>query len=135
MSFLTTPGGSVKGCLTFKERPVTPPEIRKYRRSANLEPGKRYQHHGIADDISNMHLDNKIFGEASEAARVTAADLLTHTKLSDLSKITLAKAEKTYKGAAREQLGKSYSHNYNDRFKEIKGASNKKIKSVYLCNL
>lgn len=121
MSFLSQKGGSVKESLTFEERPATPPEIRKYRRSANLAPGARFKHFGIADDIAGMNLDSKTFGDKSEAARTTAHDLLTHHKLSDLEKLNLVKAEKVYRGAAREQLGKSYSHNYNENFKAMEG--------------
>ncbi len=122
MSFLTEKGGSVKGCLTFGTRSSTPPEIRKYRRSANLEPGKRFQHYGIADDIPRMDLDAKTFGEKSEPTRVTASDLLKHEKLSDLQKINFVKSEKVYKGAAREQLGKTYTRGYNDNFKKMDGS-------------
>ena len=121
MSFLLTPGGTVKGCLTFGERAVTPPEVRKYRRSANLEPGKRFTHYGMADDLKKMNLGELTFGEASEPSRVTASDLLTHHKMSSLEKINLTKAEKVYKGAAREQLGKSYSRGYNERFQDMDG--------------
>ena len=44
-------GGTSKECLTFTARPGTPEEIRKFRRSANLEPGKRFVHPGVADDF------------------------------------------------------------------------------------
>ena len=121
MSFLNQPGGNVKECLTFKERASTPPEIRKYRRSANLAPGKKFQHFGTADDIKSLDLDAKIFGDASEPARTTAADLLSHQKLSDFDKLSLLKAEKCYKGAARDQLGKTVSHNYGGLYKEMEG--------------
>ena len=111
----------MKECLTFKERASTPPEIRKYRRSANLAPGKKFQHFGTADDIKSLDLDAKIFGDASEPARTTAADLLSHQKLSDFDKLSLLKAEKCYKGAARDQLGKTVSHNYGGLYKEMEG--------------
>ena len=68
-----------------------------------------------------MRLDEKIFGEKAESSRVTASDLLKHEKLSDLQKINFVKAEKVYKGAAREQLGKTYTRNYNDNFKKMEG--------------
>jgi excinuclease UvrABC nuclease subunit len=48
---------TVKSCMVFEERASTPPEIRKYRRSTNLEPGNRFKHHGVVDDYEAMDLD------------------------------------------------------------------------------
>ena len=121
MSFLSNPGGTVKQSMTFQERPKTPPEIRKYRRSANLEPGARFKHFGTADDYAKMNLGDLTFGEKSESIRTTAHDLLSHHKLSDFEKLELMKAEKVYKDAAKNRLGKSTSYNYNDNFKAMEG--------------
>lgn len=107
MSFFKDPGATTKDCLNFGERPGTPPEIRKYRRSAYLEPGKRFQHHGIVDDLPAMGLSNKIYGEASDIGGATAQDLINHKKLSELEKMNLVRAEKVYRGAAREPLGRT----------------------------
>lgn len=107
--------------MTFQERPKTPPEIRKYRRSANLEPGARFKHFGTADDYAKMNLGDLTFGEKSESIRTTAHDLLSHHKLSDFEKLELMKAEKVYKDAAKNRLGKSTSYNYNDNFKAMEG--------------
>lgn len=104
----TGQGGSVVECMKFPDRPGTPPEIAKYRRSANLEPGRRYQHYGIADDLKTMNLDSKVFGDFSDPAQVTAADLINHKKPSNLERINLVKAEKVYKGITREPLGRGY---------------------------
>ena len=49
-------GGSTIECMTFQQRPGTPPEIAKYRRSNNLQPGKRFVHPGIHDDLQTMNL-------------------------------------------------------------------------------
>lgn len=98
---------TTKDCLTFGERPDTPPDVKKYRRSTYLVPGQRFQHYGIVDDLKGMELDHKIFGVTSDSGNGTAADLLSHKKLTDLEKINLVKAEKVYKGAAREPLGKT----------------------------
>jgi len=114
MSFLYREGSATaKDCLTFTQRPGTPEEIKTFRRSANLEPGKRFLHHGYAKDSESLDLVNKTFGERSAADRITASDLIQHQKLTDLEKMNFVKAEKVYKGAAREPLGRSYSHNYN----------------------
>jgi EF-hand domain-containing family member B len=100
-------GGTARDCMDFVQRPGTPEEIRKYRKSANLAPGKRFQHHGIADDLKTMNLESKIFGEASELTRVTAADLLNHSKASELEKLQQIKAEKVYRARAKEPLGRA----------------------------
>ena len=106
-------GESVKGCLSFSQRASTPPEIRKYRRSANLEPGRRFLHYGIADDVQTMDLGNRVYGAVEKFTGGTAQELINHAKLTELEKLNILKAEKTYKGAAREPLGKCYSHNYH----------------------
>jgi hypothetical protein len=99
MSFLYKDNtATARDCLSFGERPGTPPEIRKYRRSAYLEPGKRFQHHGIVDDIEKMDLGNKNYGAASDKGNTTAADLINHKKLTELERMNLIKAEKVYKG-------------------------------------
>eukprot|EP01038_Epipyxis_sp_PR26KG_P016202 gene16202-22038_t len=98
---------TTKSCLRFDERPTTPPEIRKYRRSTNLEPGKRFQHHGLADDYSQLQLDDKIYGITErQQSKITAADLINLPKQSDLEKINKMKSELIYKSVKREPLGK-----------------------------
>jgi len=107
MSFLSVPGGSVKECLGFEERPSTPPEIRKYRRSTNLEPGHRFQHPGLADDYPKMNLDYRIYGIKDNPDRVTASDLINQPKTTELQRINNIKAEKIYKQLNKEPLGHS----------------------------
>jgi len=101
-------GGTAKDCLTFTERPITPPEVRKYRKSSYLEPGARFKHYGIVDDLKTMNLESKTFGEYSDPGEATAQELINHKKLTQLQKIDLDKAEKVYKGTSREPLGKTY---------------------------
>ncbi|KAG5179423.1 hypothetical protein JKP88DRAFT_349955 [Tribonema minus] len=45
--------GSAADCLTIRERPATPPEIRKWRRSQTA-PGERLQHPGLRDDVKRL---------------------------------------------------------------------------------
>ena len=47
---LTAFNESAKECLTWQERPITPPEIKKYRQSVIHEPSKTVRHFGVADD-------------------------------------------------------------------------------------
>lgn len=105
-------GGTAKLCMTFEKRPGTPESIKKFRRSNNLEPGKRFVHHGMAEDLPGMKLTDRIHGETSEFGRVTAHDLLSHNKATELEKLANEKAEKVYKARAREPLGKTFEHGY-----------------------
>lgn len=107
-------GGTARDCLaqSSDQRASTPPEIRRYRRSTNLEPGKRFVHYGVAEDVEKMRLGDKIHGMFSESSAVTASDLLTHHKPGELERINNYKAEQVYKSANREKLGKSLERNY-----------------------
>ena len=100
-------GGTVNQCLDFPARPGTPPEISKYRRSTQLAPGKRVQHPGIADDLKTMRLDEGTYGAGSDNGNGTAAELINHKQLSAMQRMAKEKAEKVYRGAAREPLGRT----------------------------
>ena len=90
----------------YEERASTPPEIRKYRRSTNLEPGIRFKHHGVVDDYDTMNLDEKIYGMTENSrSRIGASDLINHRKPTELERINTIKAEKVYKQQNREPLG------------------------------
>jgi len=97
---------TAKECMMMDERPSTPPEIRKYRRSTNLEPGRRFKHHGVVDDYGSMELDDKIYGITENGRyRIGASDLINHPKPTELERINTIKAEKVYKQQNREPLG------------------------------
>lgn len=100
-------GGSAKDCLAAEVRPITPPEIRKYRRSTNLEPGKRFVHYGVADDLEGMNLDSKVFGSFIERGSNTAADLISRDRPTELERINQLKSERIYKSSKREILGQT----------------------------
>ena len=100
-------GGTTKECLAAEERPSTPPELRKYRRTTQLEPGRRFVHYGIADDLKTMDLDSKVYGAYSERGSNTAADLINHSRPSELERINVQKAERVYKSTLREKLGQT----------------------------
>lgn len=65
---------TAKDCLVNVERSETPPKISKYRN--NVQPGRKYIHHGLFDDFSELNLDNKVFGVTSECVRYTVAHLI-----------------------------------------------------------
>lgn len=94
-------------CLIFDDRASTPPHVRKFRRSTYLEPGKRYQHHGVADDYPQLNLGGKIFGVTESHFRDGAADLIRPPPMSELARMNMIKSEKIYKHTMREPLGRS----------------------------
>lgn len=97
---------TAKGCLYYEERSTTPPEIRKFRRSTNLEPGRRFQHHGLVDDYQNLALDDKVFGITDAFSKHGAAELINQPKLTELQRINNIKAEKVYRQQNKEPLGR-----------------------------
>lgn len=98
-------------CLNFDDRSSTPPHVRKFRRSAHLEPGKRYQHPGVVDDYPKLHLEDKIFGITDQASRDGASDLINLGKPTEFDRLTQVKAERLYKSTAREPLGRTAERN------------------------
>ena len=93
-------------CLIFEKRPGTPEEIRRFRKSANLQPGKRFLHPGLQVDYKTMDLGSRTFGKTSDEP-TSAGDLLSHNKFSEYEKLKTLKAEKSYKQMAKEPLGMS----------------------------
>ena len=103
------PFESTKACLTFEERPPTPPEIRKFRRSAAMEPGKS---HSRFDDSTTLGLKDKVFGAKSETGVANASELINLPKTSWVQEVKIGKLEQVYHTLKREPLGKSYSRDY-----------------------
>lgn len=100
-------GGTARECLAFEQRPRTPPEIGRFRKSTTLALEKRYLHHGSAADYQAMNLGELTFGEKGERGDNTAADLLNHSKLTELEQINMEKSERIYRQKAMEPLGRS----------------------------
>jgi hypothetical protein len=116
--------GSTADCMVFGERPRTPEEIRKYRRSANLEPGKRFQNPKTVVDLETLQLEQKTFGVSSKRAEVTAATLLNQTPANGtVGKLNFKKAENIYYTTKREPLGQVYSRHHQLPQKFLEGMS------------
>jgi hypothetical protein len=101
-------GSTAKECLTLEsKRPPTPPELKKYRRSTYLEPGKRFQHPGIADDFNNMNLEGRVYGIRSDKGNGTADEVVSGSKqkLTEAERLVRIKNEKIYKSTSQESLG------------------------------
>jgi hypothetical protein len=118
---------TTRSCLKFDERPGTPPEIRKYRRSTNLEPGRRFQHYGVADDFDKMQLNDKIFGITDKHNKIQASDLISSSRPTELQKLNNLKAERVYKSVNREPLARSPERNVKLPSKFIEGYSISKV--------
>lgn len=96
-------------CMIFQERPRTPEHIHQFRRSANLEPGKRYQNPSTKSDLETLRLEARTFGISSKSSDTTAEALLKQNSgVGTVGKLNFVKAEKVYHTTTREPLGKTY---------------------------
>ena len=100
-------GGTTKDCLNFGDRPSTPPEITKFRKSSSLAPGTRYIHHGTLADYQSKNLGELTFGEQTDCGTNNAADLLNHHTFSELQRLNNLKSERVYRATTREPLGRT----------------------------
>lgn len=110
-------------CMTYQERPRTPEEIRKFRRSANLEPGKRFQHPSTKSDVEALRLEARTFGITSKSSETTTHALLNqNVGVGTVGKLDFVKAERIYHTTNREPLGKTYTRGTHLPEKYQKGA-------------
>jgi hypothetical protein len=116
-NFLQPPAGishldaneNAVACMTYQERPRTPEEIRKFRRSANLEPGKRFQHPSTKADMDALRLEARTFGVTSKSSETTTSALLNqNVGVGTVGKLDFVKSEKIYHTTNREPLGATY---------------------------
>lgn len=96
-------------CMTYQERPRTPEDIRKFRRSANLEPGKRFQHPSTKADMDALRLEARTFGVTSKSSETTTHALLNqNVGVGTVGKLDFVKSERIYHTTNREPLGATY---------------------------
>ncbi|GAQ80676.1 hypothetical protein KFL_000590290 [Klebsormidium nitens] len=94
------------------ERPETPPEIKKYRKSTRYEPGKVVKHYGLADDKVPLR-ENQAFGMKKEkTADDNVASVIRATPESAMLKWHQERKEDIYASTKREPLGKPMSRGY-----------------------
>lgn len=85
--------GTTASCLSFAERPQTPPHEKKYRQSALHEPGAIVRHFGTAEDA----LPEGTFGRATHAKPgESVADYIQSYPQSALKQWALQQAEDVY---------------------------------------
>ena len=99
---------TARACMAFTEPPRTPPDVRMFRRSAKLEPGTRFQNHKMQEDSSTLRLIDRKYGATSNQSGDTTSALISAARPTILQKIRDEQAEKLYKGAQREPLGRGY---------------------------
>lgn len=105
--------GSTSDCMIFNERPTTPEHIKKYRKSHNLEPGKRFQNPKNTLDNEILKLDGRTFGITSRQSDTNAAELLKQTPPNGVvGKLNFIKAENIYYTTKREPLGQVYTRHH-----------------------
>ncbi|KAF4324143.1 hypothetical protein BBO99_00001803 [Phytophthora kernoviae] len=97
-------------CLTFGQRPGTPEEIRRYRKSYFSEPGARIAHPGLVDDLKRIDPMTK-FGIVTTGSE-HVPEMLVSGPATEYQRINLAKLETNYASHKREPLGKTYSRGH-----------------------
>eukprot|EP00640_Fibrocapsa_japonica_P001141 CAMPEP_0113937352 /NCGR_PEP_ID=MMETSP1339-20121228/3985_1 /TAXON_ID=94617 /ORGANISM="Fibrocapsa japonica" /LENGTH=425 /DNA_ID=CAMNT_0000940077 /DNA_START=106 /DNA_END=1380 /DNA_ORIENTATION=+ /assembly_acc=CAM_ASM_000762 len=109
VSTSSAPHDNTASCLQLEERPSTPENVRKWRRSGNAEPGAHVLHPGIAADVKGYDQQGKrVFGVSTKGS--DHVDDVWHQQgtMSEYQEIKHEMAEKTYYRAKREPLGASY---------------------------
>lgn len=96
--------GTAAQCLTMEERPPTPPEIRKWRRS-QIQAGERVLHPGLREDVKK--LDPKaIYGDCKAVQSDHVADVWRQDT-TGLGKLKQDMAERLYHSVKNEPLGRT----------------------------
>jgi hypothetical protein len=97
-------------CLTIKERPTTPEEIRKYRKSYFADAGVRVVHPGLIDDVKKIDPNTKYGSHTADSEHVE--HVFGHGPQTDFEEYQNAKQEACYHSRQREPLGKSYNRGH-----------------------
>ncbi|TMW64102.1 hypothetical protein Poli38472_014219 [Pythium oligandrum] len=97
-------------CLTFDARPVTPEEVRRYRKSYFAEPGARIAHPGLINDLKQIDPLTKHGVSTSGSHHVP--DVLANAPATEYQRMQQQRSESTYASLKREPLGRSYSRGH-----------------------
>ncbi|KAG2768699.1 hypothetical protein JG687_00011572 [Phytophthora cactorum] len=97
-------------CLTFPQRPRTPEEVGRFRKSYFSEPGSRIAHHGLINDLKQVDPMTK-FGVVTTGSE-HVPEMLISGPATEYQRINLGKLESNYVSHKREPLGKSYSRGH-----------------------
>jgi len=105
---------SVAACIKHDHpnRPTTPPEISKYRKSTIHEPGKIVKHYGAANNVI-PHPKDEPFGYKSGVGKGEGvAEVIKNFPESELMQWRLERQEDVYASSKREPLGQSYNRGH-----------------------
>jgi hypothetical protein len=90
--------------------PDTPPHIKKFRKSMNMEPGKKQKHYGLMDDPTPD--ENFMYGKKTHGSE-HVEEVIKAQNLAGLADYNNDLKEAKYQSHIREPLGKSYARGYN----------------------
>ncbi len=92
----------------FIKAPDTPPNIKKYRKSFNNQPGIKQRHYGLVDDeIPGQTFGKKTYGSEH------VEEVIKAQNMAGLADYNNDLKEGKYHSHIREPLGKSYQRGYN----------------------
>jgi len=109
-------GESAKHCLSFGDRPSTPPHIRKYRKSC-FGPGQRRIHYGTYDDAKTFEKEREKLSKSQSTFGVSSAgslhvdDVFSHGPQTSMHDTLNANLERHFK-SRQHALGKGKSHGH-----------------------
>eukprot|EP00288_Rhodomonas_lens_P013664 CAMPEP_0177700142 /NCGR_PEP_ID=MMETSP0484_2-20121128/5944_1 /TAXON_ID=354590 /ORGANISM="Rhodomonas lens, Strain RHODO" /LENGTH=428 /DNA_ID=CAMNT_0019211337 /DNA_START=47 /DNA_END=1333 /DNA_ORIENTATION=+ len=99
-------------CFSGIERPPTPDDIKKYRKSFTGQPGKRIQHWGTEND--GLPRPEEFTYGVKGAKDMGVGDTLGgHLEPSTMQAYQQMRAEMVYDSSKKEPLGRSIGRNYN----------------------
>lgn len=106
----TMPDESTEFCVKPEPpRVQTPPEIKKFRKSFNEEPGAKQIHYGVADDPQPPQTFT--YGKKTHASD-HVHEVIKPNTLSGLTEFANKLKEDKYASAIREPLGQTLTRNY-----------------------
>lgn len=106
---LTSDSETAKVCFEPElqgPRPITPPEIKKYRKSTIHEPGVVNLHYGLADDPIPGAAEGMAYGSKVIGSEKVAQVIATYPQ-NEMMLWKRERQEEIYASAAREPLGRS----------------------------
>jgi hypothetical protein len=95
-------------CLNVENRPPTPPNIQRLRKSYYAEPGMIVNHHGLIEDCKKLDRMYRHGVTTHDSEHVDVA----FQKLDAYAEQRLEKRESIYESRRREPLGKPYSRGH-----------------------
>ena len=95
---------TAKQCFTFPNPPLTPHNVKKYRKSMTEEPGKRIVHYGIIDDQMKVGAERaqRRYGTNTADTGEKVGDVFPHGPQTDMSRYLNDRKEAIYKTRKNE---------------------------------